>query len=123
MSISIDHPAEPRTRLPAKKRGAVAAIVGRFSVDDQIEEHERTGLGPKWESVRLYDAMSVPDEIVDGAAKLPDHCEDVMWIGIQRGRVGLPELHLSLPDAGRRIAVDDHELMRNGAAQKYDSLA
>ena len=122
MSISIYYTARREQPLSDDERSQIATIENKFSVDDQIEERERTGTGHNWESFYIYDSNdpTEPDVIFEGATKLPDNSEDATWIGLQHWCAALTAVRKVIPDADWHVHVDDHEIQWDDSLGEFD---
>ena len=120
MSISIYYEAKRNAPLSAQENAAIAAVIKRYSVEDQIREYVRSGRGQNWESFHLYGSSSSADSIFSGATKLPDNSEEAIWIGVQHWCAALSEIRRILHGATWEVSVDDHPIRWDEQGRRYD---
>jgi len=122
MSMSIYYEARRGDPLSDTERQQVDAIVQQYAVEEQIEERERTGIGPNWESFCVYEPSdpTSPDVIFEGATKLPDNSEDAMWHGLQHWCAALTQIRRVLIDANWQVFVEDRDIHWDAINKRYD---
>lgn len=125
MSLSIYYTAHRGQPLTPTERAAIDRLVRKYSIDDQLAERERTGAGYNWESFCVYDPAdpTEPGVVFEGATKLPDNSEDVVWDGLQHWCQLLSEIRRSLAGASWRVHVDDHDIQWDDDAKAFDPSA
>jgi hypothetical protein len=120
VSISIYYSARRSTPLTEPEERAVAAIVARYSVADEVEEYHLTGTGWAMEDFSLYDPpIDTADRVLEGATKLPLNTEDDFWTAIQHWCRALSELRRSIPDCVWHVHVDDLEIEWDEKSQSF----
>ena len=122
MSISIYYTAVRAHPLNENEAAQISTIVEQYSVDDQIEAREQSGEGPNWESFCIYDPAdpSEPNNIFEGATKLPDNSEEAVWVGVQHWCQALSAIRNVLADAKWEVRIDDHIIPWDDASQGFD---
>jgi hypothetical protein len=122
MSISIYYTAYRKNPLTPEERVFVNELVGRYAIEDQIIERERTGEGYNWTSFCVYDPTDATElgVIFEGATQLPDNSEDAVWQGLQHWCQLLSEIRQAVHGASWRVSVDDHEILWDEKLGEYD---
>lgn len=121
MGISIYYEARRTAGLTDREREAVDEVVRRYSVEDRIEESNRTGYGWNGEDFCLYEQpFDSPGTILEGATRLPDQDEDIFWVAVQHWCEALSEIRRLLPDAEWHVHVDDLDIFWDADRQAFD---
>ena len=122
MGISIYYTARRGTPLSAIERTELQRIKKEHAVEDQIDEYNRTGSGPNWESFCVYDPRNLtkPNVIFEGATGLPTNSEDALWNGLQHWCAALAKIRLILSGAEWDVRVDDHDIVWDDVNSCYD---
>ncbi len=120
MSISIYYQARRPEPLTATENASVAALIEKYSVDDQIGRKRLFRKTPNWESFCVYGPpASEPGVIFEGATKLPDNSDTFTWQGLQHWCSLLSELRLAIPTAKWEVRMDDLEIPWNEEQKLY----
>jgi hypothetical protein len=121
MSVSIYYTAKRHCELRKAEQTGIERVIDRYSVKEQIDEYNRTGVGWNGENICLYaPPFDSPDVLLDGATKLPDSTEDVFWDAVQRWCQALSEIRRLLHDADWQVHLDDHEIQWDESRQEFD---
>jgi hypothetical protein len=121
MSMSIYYTAKRAFELSEAEQTGIVGVVDRYSVEEQIEEYHRTGVGWNGENLCLYaPPFDSRDVVFDGAAKLPDSTEEVFWDAVQHWCQALSEIRRLIPDADWHVHLDDHEIPWDKSRQVFD---
>jgi hypothetical protein len=122
MSISIYYTATRPCELSEAEQTGIERAIERYSVKEQIDDYHRTGVGWNGEDICLYaPPFNSPNVVLEGATKLPDNNEDVIWDAVQHWCRALSETRRLLPDAVRHVHVDDHDIQWDESRQEFDA--
>ena len=121
MSMSIFYTARRPCELSKAEQTGIERVIERYSVKEQIDEYNRTGVGWNGENICLYrPPFDSLDVVLEGATKLPDSTEDVLWDAVQHWCRAVSEIRRLLPEADWHVSLDDHEIQWDENRQEYD---
>jgi hypothetical protein len=122
MGISIYYEARRPKPLSHDERAKIAELIKKYAVEDRIHVRERLGYGPKWESFFVYppDSAEDPDVVFEGATGLPANSDRAFEQGTSHWCALLSEIRRVLFDAAWRVTIDDHHVLWNEAASRFE---
>ncbi|WP_102272797.1 hypothetical protein [Cytobacillus massiliigabonensis] len=122
MSSSIYYTATRKQKLTQAEQDAINQLMERYSVDEEIEEYLKSGVGHNWTSFYIYDPKNLidPDVIFEGSTELPDNSENAIFDGVDHWASLLADIRNGIEGAEWHVHVDDHDLVWDEEKLEYD---
>jgi len=123
MGISMYYTVSRPYELSKVEQNELEGVIKRYSVKERIDESHRTGVGWNGEDFCLYGPpFESPETILQGATRLPDSNDEVLWTAVKHWCQALSEMRRLLFDAVWHVHVDDHDLEWNEERQEFDPV-
>ena len=128
MGISIYYSARRTEPMTSVEQAAISSLIAEYAIEEQLQDRDRTGEGPNWESFCVYQLddphfPAEPGVIFEGATGLPDNSEDNFWLGIQHWCALLSKIRRAVGSAVWSVHIDAHDVYWDEERQEYDPSA